>query len=478
MKKLEAGAALALALALSVAAAGCSEEGTVPTPNFDAYGGWTAIHSTATGRFRTVQIDGTWWLVTPDGNAFFSTGVNVVNPDGDYAPSLDTRPYQDNILARYGSEEGWRDEVVSRFHDLGVNTIGAWSKVELFPGYVPYTVILGFSGAAPEVPNVPEGITGVRIRDYFADEFEVNARNHAESARTCANDPWCIGVFTDNELGWGMGFAQSIPYVDAYATLPSGASGKIVLQAFFENAYSGDIDAFNAVWGQNLRSFDEIQALSRLGEETPRDPARQHDRNEFTGHVAQRYFAVAHDALRAVSPDLLILGARFMVHLVSPSVAAAAGVYADVVTINYYDIDQWWFDYGQEFAELEGYIPFPHLFDDLDEIYRITGKPILISEFGYRAADTGLANSFPPVFPILSTQTERAAAYESYMAQVLARPHVVGAHWFQHMDQPASGRFDGENNNWGLVNIEDDLYPEISEAFRHVNSDLYERRRP
>jgi len=33
---------------------------------------------------------------------------------------------------------------------------------------------------------------------------------------------------------------------------------------------------------------------------------------------------------------------------------------------------------------------------------------------------------------------------------------VVGYHWFEHADEPAEGRFDGENSNYGLVNIRDE----------------------
>ena len=38
--------------------------------------------------------------------------------------------------------------------------------------------------------------------------------------------------------------------------------------------------------------------------------------------------------------------------------------------------------------------------------------------------------------------------------------YVVGYHWFEYADEPAEGRFDGENSNFGVVNIEDDPYQE------------------
>jgi hypothetical protein len=116
------------------------------------------------------------------------------------------------------------------------------------------------------------------------------------------------------------------------------------------------------------------------------------------------------------------------------------------------------------------------MFDDLDTMNRLTGKPILIGEFSYRAADAGLPNTLPPFFPTFATQAERAHAAGTYLRRVLARPYVVGAHWFQYMDQPATGRFDGENQNFGLVQIIDDPWPALTERFQQVLADAAPRR--
>ena len=36
----------------------------------DRFGGWTGVTSKATGFFRVEKIDGRWWFIDPDGNAF------------------------------------------------------------------------------------------------------------------------------------------------------------------------------------------------------------------------------------------------------------------------------------------------------------------------------------------------------------------------------------------------------------------------
>lgn len=52
----------------------------------------------------------------------------------------------------------------------------------------------------------------------------------------------------------------------------------------------------------------------------------------------------------------------------------------------------------------------------------------------------------------------------------MAQPMIVGAHWFQYLDQPASGRLlDGENGHLGLVAITDMPYPGFVDAVRKSN---------
>jgi hypothetical protein len=53
-------------------------------------------------------------------------------------------------------------------------------------------------------------------------------------------------------------------------------------------------------------------------------------------------------------------------------------------------------------------------------------------------------------------------------------PAAVGYQWFEWCDEPRQGRFDGENSNYGLVNIEDQPYSqfvhEVTDANREAVS--------
>jgi agarase len=52
----------------------------------------------------------------------------------------------------------------------------------------------------------------------------------------------------------------------------------------------------------------------------------------------------------------------------------------------------------------------------------------------------------------------------------------VGCHWFQYIDEPTTGRDDGENINTGFMTITDTPYPEMVEAAQAVNAEVYRRR--
>ena len=144
----------------------------------DRFGGALDISAPATGRFYTTEIDGRHWLITPDGHAFFSSGLNHITFHGDYSPPIDRRLYHEAVLARYGTEAAWAAATEDRLRSWNINTVGAWSNDHNWPT-MPYTLVMSLHDAAPAVPGWPTGQTGKAIRDYFDPAFEANI-----SART------------------------------------------------------------------------------------------------------------------------------------------------------------------------------------------------------------------------------------------------------------------------------------------------------
>ena len=217
-----------------------------PRPaSWDRFGGWKdGPRLRATGSFRTERVDGKWWLVTPEGTLFFSTGIDVVrdntdSSDGSKHPDWHETPVPPdrmmaypawNLERKFGKKDYLRDYfdfVQRRLPAWGQNTIGNWSARELLA-----------TARMPYVASVLERARGVKrhpkfhVYDLEDPDFEQNMREAIRRAfaedspngamlRRAARDPLCIGFFVDNELQFqkwipSVGGEKAAPLLDLY----------------------------------------------------------------------------------------------------------------------------------------------------------------------------------------------------------------------------------------------------------------------
>lgn len=415
------------------------------------------------GFFRTAERNGVVWLVDPDGGRFLSKGVNTVRFDQDRIGHTDRVPYAETCRVKYGSLQIWRTAAANRLASWNFNTLGCWSD-ELVAG-----------AGSQRLASVPTAELGASFRlhrrdQIFPDVFDPGFSAHVrESAnRHCTgrrNEAGLLGTFIDNELYWSPDWRGGDELLTLFLNLPPRRPGRAAaidrLQAHYR-----DFSQFNAVWRTQARSWEELGRIQHI--EAPffrmppgglndaleikanfDNPARvafSADCDAFLAIVADKYFELCVAAIKAVDPNHLVIGSRFG-YQAHANVIAAAGRHLDVVSFNCYELD-----------------PGPVI-----DAYAASGKPCLISEFSFRGDDAGLPNSLG-AGPRVATQIERAQAFERYVRVALSKPNVVGYHWFEHADQPAEGRFDGENSNFGTVTIEDDIYDELTKAMTRVNA--------
>jgi hypothetical protein len=103
-------------------------------------------------------------------------------------------------------------------------------------------------------------------------------------------------------------------------------------------------------------------------------------------------------------------------------------------------------------------------------LYALTGKPILVTEIYMAAAGNRSRNrNSTGHFPVVGTQAERAQSVRNTLHRLARVPYVVGVDWFQWADEPTHGRFDGENYNFGLVDIHDRVYEELTGMFANLD---------
>jgi hypothetical protein len=169
----------------------------------------------------------------------------------------------------------------------------------------------------------------------------------------------------------------------------------------------------------------------------------------FTQKFAETYFRTIAEALHRYDPDHLYLGSRFAWQ--TAEAVEACAHWCDIVTFNRYrrsiadDPNEWaWFHQ--------------------------LGKPALIGEFHFGSVDRGL---FWEGLVGVGAESQRGPAYSHYLHGVADNPDFVGAHWFQYVDEPLTGRIlDGENAHIGFVTVADLPYEDLVAAARSVNASV------
>jgi hypothetical protein len=445
--------------------------------NWNKYGGWAdGPRLKATGFFHVQKHKGKWWLVDPTGRLFWSHGIDCVRstnatpitdreryfrnlpgtdsplapfygqgawaPHGYYATHSPYRTYdftRANLLRKYGAdfEPALADVTHRRFESWGVNTIANWSDEQIYLlRQTPYTATISFEARKLEGS---EGYWG-KFYDVFDPSFQANLRARLEKERgRTVGDPWCIGYFVHNELAWGDDTSLAL----ATLVSPADQPAKIVFVDDLKAAY-GAIAELNAAWGTTHESWE---ALLRDQKAPDKEKARA-DLEDFYTKTAETYFSTIRKELKRMAADQLYLGCRFA--WVNDRAARAATKFCDAVSYNRY----------------------AYSVEDLKQPDGID-MPALIGEFHFGALDRGM---FHTGLRKTESQQDRADKYADYVRGALRNPQIVGTHWFQYIDQPTTGRGDGENYQIGFVDICDKPYPEIVQAARNVGNSMYEYR--
>ena len=173
-------------------------------------------------------------------------------------------------------------------------------------------------------------------------------------------------------------------------------------------------------------------------------------RNE---QYAEKYFEVTSRLLKKYDPNHLNLGVRY--NLRPPiSVIKASKGRIDANSVNQY------LDTPQAYKNM------------IREIFEITGRPIIITEFSFIAPDglSGNKNLKWAGYGRVATRDQRAYSYSAFVEGIASTSFIIGCDWFQFNDEPPAGRGDGEDMNCGIVSVYDEEYPEMIDAVRRSSA--------
>jgi hypothetical protein len=190
----------------------------------------------------------------------------------------------------------------------------------------------------------------------------------------------------------------------------------------------------------------------------------------FAYETFGEYVKIVCSATKKYDPNHLILGIRFGRGVPTSEVLKISKNYFDVYSFNNYGMNPMEennVNYGTMTVSAQ---PGNNERNIFEEIYKITGLPMIIGEYHFGTTDRALGESLVRV----NSQEERGIAYRNYSEKAFSHPALIGLSWFQWNDQEIFGRGDGENYNIGLIDITDRPYPHLVEAIKAVSANSYE----
>jgi hypothetical protein len=434
-----------------------------PPDSFSRWGGWKERRFEARGFFYTHKAQERWWLVDPDGYAFWSSGLDCVRVDteavyggletaltwlldlkGDYAAAHEPRGEQKafnylaaNFIRAFGKDEWyarWSEITLAELRQLGFNTVANWSDWEIARAAgTPY--VRPLPRLDPTLPTVYRDFP-----DVFHPDFVRAAEQFAQPLEETRDDPAFIGYFLMNEPTWG--FAQETPAAGMLFNTPHCHSRR-ALADFLRLKYASD-GALSQAWKMPA-------AFERLADgdwTAPLTPAAQADLADFSEVMVQTLFGGLSAACRRVDPRHLNLGIRY--YTIPPRWALKGMRHFDVFSMNCY----------------KPRVPA----EEMAKINELLDIPILVGEWHFGAHDAGL-----PACGIghVPDQESRGKAFRFYVEDAAAKPWCVGVHYFNIYDQSALGRFDGENYNIGFLDVCNRPYEPLAAAARLSHERLY-----
>ncbi len=256
----------------------------------DKYDGFANAGIEGIGFYQVHEIDGRWWLITPEGNKFYSMGVNHFD--------LAVLKYPDNVhifREKYGaSDERYIKEGIAKpLREWGFNTIG-WTEDQVSGEWMnperPMTLSPEWHYYHYKWAGMPfvynfwfSRIEFFNYQPYYPDVFDEDFATWADYlARTV-----CVDMADEPLL---IGYAD-VPMPDFTRQIPGS-------------------------WAKNL------------------DLENNADLDKLKG-IVRKYFEVQCEAIRRYDPNHLIFGPRFNSN--TPEwVVEIAGEYFDVIQCNWF----------------------------------------------------------------------------------------------------------------------------------------------
>lgn len=436
---------------------------------FDRFGGWKGKTFDATGFFRTEHDGKRWWLVTPEGNAFLSWGINHLHADlwrqdfnrEVWSQTLGVDDFQDwpkfNAALR-----SWFLKVCDQY---GFNSVGVHTSLNVTnrpKPAMPYMQPIKFV----DIPHWRSDVPDENFLDVFSPEFSENCDALAREA-TKPRDPYLIGysmtdcpLMTEEDcrerpdvIG-GARRKSRIGWPRRLRNLGAGQAGKIAYVETMKTLYRGSISDFNMTYATKFDSFDALANAENWRPSTDLSNGNEtRDNVEFLKRVVAKYYAAAKSAICRHDPNHMFFGDKLNGNTdTMDTVLPVTSQFTDVVMYQMY---------GRYEVQKPG----------LDRWSAIAKKPMINGD----ASFTMVADFMPrPYGPVADDLQQRAEWTAEFFMQAFARADFVGWHYCGLMDATQQVPRKQARQHSGLMNSNGVPYPELLKTLRSCADELYE----
>jgi len=445
---------------------------------YDRFGGYTQAgwKEKATGFFRLTQQNGFYWLITPEGNPCFYTGLCGVGLDADnrwpptpvtgrenYFQWLPPRdgPFTDawmldawgekgvnyvlpitaNLIRKYGPD--WKQKkneiTYRRMKAWGFSGGGKWARQNPDNIAFAWIPVLGRAGV-PNLAGHPD-VFDPKVRTVFE-------KSLAEQAKGYSKNPWLIGLSFGNEDG-EMIFIEEIKTI--LAMKGQAPARQAMIDYAFKTLYKGNLSELAKAWNiQNPKSIEDVY--------TAQASISEHDLDEMRLHYLDEYHKFIYQTIKKNDPNHLYFGfwiPGWRAIWTHPKDWFVVAKHCDVLGYDHYDLD----------AIRPEFVRF------VNE----AKKPLLCGEFGWATYHHG-TRGFARWHWDIQTGQDAGKLYAKWITDTAKNPYFVGVFLFEHHDESCLGRGPGHGPElqygealaWGLVDVTDtpkwDLVKQVREA--------------
>ncbi|WKN44980.1 hypothetical protein [Tunicatimonas pelagia] len=434
---------------------------------WDRYGGSPRVKGEKTGYFHLENINGRWWLISPEGNSFLSFGINHIYPE--LMKRDENRNFWEKRLGVADLEDkvefypALEKKVAADMEAFGFNVFGCHTPTEYYTNLrFPYVKQILFAPICHF-----RSLTEESFADVFSPDFARMCDTMAKViCHPLRDDPYLIGykfancpVWREEEsrarevVMYGGPRKETPTWPRVLRNLPPEAPGKRAYVGFMQKRYDKNISHFNQVYTTSFSSFEELRNATDWRKEADTDnQAELQDLDSFLLTVLEQYYEVICGAIRKYDRQHMILGDKINGNTQTPvEIVRLTAKYSDLI---YY---QWYGLYDEQKPRLDAWSA-------------ATQVPLYNADSCYSTPSERMPH---PNGPHCASQEQRAQVSAAFARQAFARPDFVGWDHCGWMDSWNTAPKQQDRQHSGLQDPFGNYHEPMRKAFRQFSDEKY-----